>query len=112
MKYCHIDVQDVKNLTEKLSMFIEHYREAFQVQTHNVVSKAETYLHGQLVSRTKGNLNDLVRVVPQANGQAQHHFVTNSPWDDEVVRAQRQADSWARGVEPTASGGITTICPR
>lgn len=92
MKYCQIDIQDVKNLTEKLSTFTEHYREAFQVQTHNVVNKAETYLHGQLVSRTKGNLNDLVRAVPQANGQAQHHFVTNSPWDDEVVRAQLQAD--------------------
>lgn len=92
MKYCHIDLQDVKKLTEKLSAFTGRYREAFQVQTHKVVNKAETYLHGQLVSKTKGNLNDLVRPVPQANGQAQHHVVTNSPWDDAVVRAQLQAE--------------------
>jgi SRSO17 transposase len=92
MRYCQIDVQDVKNLTEKLSTFTEHYREAFQVQTHNVVKKAEKYLHGQLGSRTKGNLNDLARAVPQTNGQELHHFVANSPWDDEEVRAQIQAD--------------------
>jgi len=92
MRYCQIDVQDVKNLTEKLSTFIEPYREAFQLQTQNVVRKAETYLHGQLVSRTKGNLTDLVRAVPQTNGQALHHFVANSPWDDMRVRAQLQVE--------------------
>lgn len=92
MRYCQIDIQDVKNLTEKLSRFTDHYREAFQVQTRNVVSKAEKYLHGQLGSQTKGNLTNLVRGVPQTNGQELHHFVANSPWDDEVVRAQLQAD--------------------
>lgn len=92
MRYCQIDVQDVKNLAEKLSTFSEHYREAFQVQTQNVVRKAQKYLHGQLGSRTKGNLTHLVRAVPQTNGQELHHFVANSPWDDERVREQLQVD--------------------
>ena len=32
MKFCHIDVNDVKKLTEKLARFTEGYRDDFQLQ--------------------------------------------------------------------------------
>ena len=92
MKFCHIDVKDVKNLTEKLARFTEGYRDDFQLQTQNVVKKAENYVHGQVVTKSKGNMSDLVRAVPETNGQAFHHFVANSPWDAEMVREHVQHD--------------------
>jgi SRSO17 transposase len=62
------------------------------VQTQNVVKKAKKYLHGHLVSKTKGNLNDVVHAIAETNEQEVHHFVANSPWDDAVVRKQLQVD--------------------
>jgi SRSO17 transposase len=92
MKFCQIHVHDVKNLAEKLSRFIEQYREYFQLSTQNVAEKAEKYLRGQLVTRTKRNMSDLARAIPHTNAQELHHFVANSPWADEAIRERLQCD--------------------
>jgi SRSO17 transposase len=77
------------------SHFVEFHRRffpIFQLRTRDINQVAEQYYKG-LVQATKKNMERMAEAVPDSNDQAFQHFLTNSPWDEQLVVEQVAHDA-------------------
>lgn len=74
----------LRGMAGRFTAFHKEYSPFFQTKTRDSSEVAGKYLNG-LVQATKRNMERMEERVPESNGQALHHFVTNSPWDERAV---------------------------
>jgi SRSO17 transposase len=65
-----------------------------------------------LVQATKKNMERMAEAVPDSNDQAFQHFLTNSPWDEQLVVEQvaHDANELLGGVEIAACCWTNQAC--
>jgi SRSO17 transposase len=56
-------------------------------KTRPSISAACQYFRG-LLQTDRRNMERMEQTIPGTNGQALHHFISNSPWDAEAVMRQ------------------------
>ena len=72
--------------------FHRRYSLLFQVYTRDVKAQAEQYLKG-LIQAKKKNMERMAEAVPNSDDQSLQHFLTNSPWDENLVIDQVASDA-------------------
>jgi SRSO17 transposase len=72
--------------------FHRRYSPIFQLRTRDVNRIAEQYFKG-LIQASKKNMERMAEAVPDCNDQSLQHFLTNSPWDDQLVVGQVAHDA-------------------
>jgi SRSO17 transposase len=82
----------VGNLGQRLYQVWERYRPHFQTRTRDTSQLAYVHLRGQLTLDTKRNFAHIEERFQGGDGQALHHFMSNSPWANRAVFAQLQAE--------------------
>jgi SRSO17 transposase len=82
----------LEQMGERFLGFWQRYRSHFQGATRSVEQQAWQYLKGLLQS-VKRNIERMVEKVPEADYQAQQHFVTYSPWRHQAVLEQVAAEA-------------------
>lgn len=74
--------------------FIEDYYHHFHIRTRPSFQKrAQQYLAGLFQLSSRRNLSRIDERVSGAEYQSLHHFLANSPWDDEAVCSQIAHDA-------------------
>lgn len=76
---------------EKLTEFVSRYDYLFKSRTHTYVGKPLLYIQG-LFQGEKGNIEKMCEKVDKSDVQQMHHFISNSPWDAEVVMNKVASD--------------------
>jgi len=83
--------KDAKILHE-LDKFQQKYAARFQTRTRNLEKQALQYLYGKFLERGRGSMTSYARNVQGTNNQRVQHFISDSPWDEDPVIEQIQAD--------------------
>lgn len=74
--------------------FLEDYYHHFHVRTRPSFQKrASQYISGLFQLESKRNISRIDERVSGAEYQSLHHFLSNSPWDDDAVCAQIARDA-------------------
>lgn len=81
----------LRGTARRFTQFQGEYASFFQTKTRDSSEVAGHYLNG-LVQATKSNMGKMEERVPESNGQALQHFITNSPWDERAVLAKVAKD--------------------
>src|SRR5262245_52452259 len=89
-------------LGERLYAFWQRFRGCFKTCTRDTSGRAYDSLRGQLPMDGERHLANMARHMTGDDGQALHHFMSNSPGSGPVVFDQRQAEikappAWAHG---------------
>ncbi len=82
----------LEQMGKRFFQFCQRYGPHFQGSTRCVSRQAWQYLQGLLHS-LKRNIERMVEKIPEADYQAQQHFVTYSPWRYEAVLSQVAAEA-------------------
>lgn len=82
--------------------FHKRYSKYFVTKTKSLSTQSQNYLSG-LMQAIKKNIERMIEVVPDANYQAVHNFVSESPWEHAPVTGQV-----ARDCERLLGGGPDT----
>src|SRR3972149_1915357 len=85
-------VKDVRTIPHELKKFQKGYTEKFRTKTQNLKDQALQYLKGKFLEKGRGNMTSYAKVVPETNNQKFQHFISESPWDEDPVIEQIQAD--------------------
>jgi len=72
--------------------FYNRYSPLFQLRTRDVGNVAEKYFKG-LIQASKKNMERMAEAVPHSDDQVFQHFLTNSPWNDQLVIDQVAKDA-------------------
>ncbi len=83
---------DVEQAVQRFEQFHGNYATHFSSKTRDMSLQAKQYVHGQLVRQHKGNLMEFEKRVPESDNQSLHHFVANSPWQEEPALKQLATD--------------------
>jgi len=75
--------------------FHRKYSPLFQLDTRDAKMQAEQYLKG-LIQAKKKNMERMAEAVPNSDDQSLQHFLTNSPWDENLVIDQVASDANSR----------------
>jgi SRSO17 transposase len=86
-----VKADKLKGTAERFMAFHEEYSRFFQTKTRDNSEIAGQYLSG-LVQASKKNMERMEEKVPESDGQALQHFITNSPWDERAALAQVAKD--------------------
>ena len=79
-------------VADHLVDFHRRYSPLFQLYTRDVKTHAEQYLKG-LIQAKKKNMERMAEAVPNSDDQSLQHFLTNSPWDENLVIDQVASDA-------------------
>lgn len=82
----------LRGVAQRFAQFRDDYAPFFQTKTRDGSEIAGQYLNG-LVQASKRNMERMEEKVPESNGQALHHFITNSPWDERAVLRKVATDA-------------------
>lgn len=100
MSFVQLVSSDVEQAAEFFEAFHQRFANRFArfsvrkiSKTQNVSTKAKQYVHGQLLCQKRCNLMQFEKQVPESDQQSLHHFVSNSPWDEEGVLSERSCGS-------------------
>lgn len=98
----------IDGLAEQLRDCWTRFRPCFTTKTRDTSEYAYIYLRGLLTMDTKRNYVNIARRVidPEADGQNLQQFMSDSPWADQPVCQQIQAEI---GHRPELAGGILTL---
>jgi SRSO17 transposase len=90
----------LKGVAERFAQFHKEFSPFFQTKTRDCSEVAGQYLNG-LVQASKKNMERMEEKVPESNGQALQHFITNSPWDERaaLVQVAKDGDKILGGTE-------------
>lgn len=93
--------------------FHKRYSSLFQLCTRNVEEKANQYLKG-LIQAKKKNMERMAEAVPHSDNQALQHFLTNSPWDDQLIidKVTKDANQLIGGRDDSCLIIDETGCPK
>lgn len=72
--------------------FHRRYSLLFQLHTRDVRTQAEQYLKG-LIQAKKKNMERMAEAVPNSDDQSLQNFLTNSPWNENLVIDQVALDA-------------------
>ena len=81
-----ITVGELTGLPLYLDEFLFGFRDVLRAGNHNLTEKATTFLKG-LFQADKRNIEQISDAVPGSLYQSMHHLISQSPWDDDPVRA-------------------------
>ena len=76
-------IRALKKIQEKLFLLIRRYNKCFATKTGNCSKKASEYLRG-LIQSNKCNITAMAEVIPETNSQSLQHFISYSPFDEDV----------------------------
>ena len=85
-------VKDLDKSLDKLTWLHSGYFSHFVSKTRNVVKQSFQYLQGKLLEKGDGSMCSYAKNVPECNNQSLTHFVSDSPWDHELVLDHIQRD--------------------
>jgi SRSO17 transposase len=88
MHLCTLSIQDIKQCSSVLITFYNKFSKLFN--TESAQHWGLKYLQGQLLCNKRLNIAESSRTVKGGNHQNMHHFISNSPWQDELIIAQIQ----------------------
>jgi SRSO17 transposase len=88
MHLCTLSIQDIKQCSSMLITFYNKFSKLFN--TESAQHWGLKYLQGQLLCNKRLNIAESSRTVKGGNHQNMHHFISNSPWQDELIIAQIQ----------------------
>lgn len=98
----------IDGLADQLRDCWARFRTCFTTKTRDTSEYAYVYLRGLLTMDTKRNYVNIARRVidPEDDGQNLQQFMSDSPWADQTVFQQIQAEI---GQRPELAGGILTL---
>ena len=91
MKLVELVAADVNQAIKRFEQFHQHFAPYFATKTRTMAEQAKHYIHGQLLSQQRGNMQQFEKIIPESNQQSMYHFVSNSPWGEEAVIESIQA---------------------
>ena len=68
------------------------YHDRFRAGNHSVAAAADIYLNGLLMKAPRKNMERMEEYVKGADYESVQHFISESPWDEKLVKAQIAAD--------------------
>jgi len=102
-----LPAEAVAQLGDDLYTFWEHYRPCFRTRTRDTSQNAYTFWRGQLTMEDQRNFANMDRRLTGRDGQPLQHFMSESPWSDQKVFQQIQADIRAHPALQT--GGLVIL---
>ena len=87
-----IPVERIKSLGPKLQEHWQRFRRHFKTKTRDTSEHALAYLRGQMTMESDRNFAGIANSMEHADGQALQHFMSQSPWSEQGVYAQIQAE--------------------
>ena len=87
-----LSAEAIGTLGARLYEFWQRFRGCFKTCTRDTSGRAYDYLRGQLTMDGERNFANMARTMTGDDGQALHHFMSNSPWSGPVVFDQIQAE--------------------
>ena len=97
----------VAHLGHDLYTYWERYRACFRTRTRDTSAYAYTYLRGQLTMEDARNYANIDRRLTGGDGQGLQQFMTDSPWRNQAVYEQIQADIRAQLL--LSVGGVVIL---
>ena len=93
----------VEGIADAFATFIDRYGRFFRTKTRGCAAVAGRYLRG-LAQAADCTFAGMATVVDEGCAQQLQHFISNSPWDHEVIVAQIGQDAdRLLGGKPTSS---------
>ena len=92
MKFINLSVEELWETLLEFEKFHVEFSESFRTKTHNMSQQAGQYIQGQLLCLERGNMTNLIKVVPNSDAQSFQQFLSDSPWEDETVISHIQSD--------------------
>lgn len=86
-----LPIKEIKDLGNHFYQFVEPYRFYMMTKTHDTSDYGVEYVSGLLRMETKRNITNISRKV-EVDGQAMHHFISNSPWSGPQLIQRIQED--------------------
>jgi len=93
-----LTAEDIRRQSEKLLEFHRRFADFFRTSTRKVASHALEYMKGQLLLESRRNMNQMSIKVVEKDNQALSHFISNSPWNDELL------------IESVAENAVNLLC--
>ena len=78
--------------TKEINKFHLKYAARYKTKTRTLEKQALQYLQGKFLERGRGNMTSYAKNVKGSNNQKFQHFISESPWDEDPVIEQIQAD--------------------
>ena len=78
--------------TKEINKFHLKYAARYKTKTRTLEKQALQYLQGKFLERGRGNMTSYAKNVKGSNSQKFQHFISESPWDEDPVIEQIQAD--------------------
>ncbi len=78
--------------TKEVNKFHQKYAARYKTKTRTLEKQALQYLQGKFLERGRGNMTRYAKNVKGSNSQKFQHFISDSPWDEDPVIEQIQAD--------------------
>lgn len=103
-----LPAEAVASVAQRLRSLWSRFRHCFRTKTRDGASHAWTYLRGLLTMTHQRNYANIARRVVGVHddGQNLQQFMSDSPWDDQAVFVQIQAEIRQR---PALHGGMLTL---
>jgi SRSO17 transposase len=80
-----LTAQDISNQATSLVDFHKRFCQFFQTKTRSMAVTALDYLKGLLIVETEKNMAEMERRVDSVDKQQLGHFISNSPWNEELL---------------------------
>lgn len=78
--------------TKEINKFHLKYAAKYKTKTRTLEKQALQYLQGKFLQKGRGNMTSYAKNVKGSNSQKFQHFISESPWDEDPVIEQIQAD--------------------
>ncbi len=78
--------------TKEINKFHLKYAARYKTKTRTLEKQALQYLQGKFLQKGRGNMTSYAKNVKGSNSQKFQHFISDSPWDEDPVIEQIQAD--------------------
>ena len=91
-----ISVERIQSLGPKLQDHWQRFRRHFKTKTRDTSEHALAYMRGQMTMESERHFAGIANSMEHADGQALQHFMSQSPWSEQGVYAQIQAELSAK----------------
>ena len=78
---------ELAGLAPSLDSFLDSFRHLLRAGNHCLYPKASQYFRG-LFQAEKSNVEQMCEAVPDSEYQSLHHFISASPWSDQLLRGE------------------------
>ncbi len=78
--------------TKEVNKFHQKYASRYKTKTRTLEKQALQYLQGKFLERGRGNMTSYAKNVKGSNSQKFQHFISDSPWEEDPLIEQIQAD--------------------